>query len=303
MVKLFLKLGAKSYKNINGQTPLDLAKDKWTRLELTTLNSEALHCADVNIIQLIEKGHDVNERTTIFGEPPLHKAVDAKPNLNISTIRTILDYNADVNMIDYNGWTALHHAAFKGDFEACAELIRNGANVNAYSTSIKTPLHLAANYNHPEIIHLLAQSGANLEGISNDEFLKYSTNKHSIVAENVAPLLLAAKKGNIECFELLLKLGAYFYTKDIRKWNCLHYATYCGHLNLIRLILRLDYEQNGLRNMRNTHGHPPEFLCGSLKAKLLYEEIWEPPEGMEEGEGDQQVDDMDQANEDDQNAA
>ena len=210
----------------------------------------------------MDKGEDVNKRLTIFGQLPLHRAVESKDSNNTATIKTLLDYDAEVNLIDYNGWTALHHAAFKGDFEACVELIQNGANLNAYSTSMKTPLHLAAFYNHPEIVHLLVTNGASLEGISNDEFLQYSTNKHSILAENVAPLLLAAKRGNIECFELLLKLGSYFYTTDIRKWNCLHYATYHNHLPLIRLILRLDYEQNGLRQMQNAQGNIPQHLCG-----------------------------------------
>ena len=198
LVKHYLKLGAKINKNINGKTPLDLAKDKFTRHALTNLNKEAYVCADDNVIQLIEKGDYVDQRYTIFGVPPLHKAVSSQKAENVETIKTILEYDANINLIDYNGWTALHHAAFKGDYEACVELIRNDANVNAYSTLIKTPIHLAANYNHPEIIHLLATNGANLEGISNDEFLQYSTNKNSILAENVAPLLLAAKKGNIE---------------------------------------------------------------------------------------------------------
>lgn len=220
----------------------------------------------------------MDRRLSIFGEPALHKAVDSNGANRILTIKTLMDYEADVNLIDYNGWTALHHAAFKGDVESCRELIENGANVNAYSTSMKTPLHLAAFHNHPEIIHLLVTSGASLEGISNDEFLQYSTNKHSILSENVAPLLLAAKRGNIDCFELLLKLGAYFYTTDIRNWNCLHFATYANHLKMIKLILRLDYQQNGLRNMLNTQGNIPQHLCGCLKAKLLYDEEWEPEE-------------------------
>lgn len=234
----------------------------------------------------MDKGEDVNKRLTIFGEPPLHKAIDSSLKSNIGTIKTLLDYDADINLIDYNGWTALHHAAFKGDFEACVELCENGANVNAYSTSMKTPLHLAAYHNHPEIIHLLVTNGASLEGITNDEFLQYSTNKHSILSENVAPLLLSAKRGNIECFELLLKLGAYFYTRDIRKWNCLHYATYHNHLNMIRLILRLDYEQNSLRHMINSRGNTPQHLCACLKAKLIYDEVWEPAEDCDQMDED-----------------
>lgn len=291
LVSNFLKFGAQICKNFNGNAPLDIAKDKFTRRALTNLNEEAFKWLDDNITELIENGEDVNKRLTIFGIPPLHKAVDSEIKENTTTIRTLLDYNADINLMDYNGWTALHHASFKGDLIAWAELIQNGANVNAFSTSMKTPLHLAAYYNHPEIIHLLAQNGANLEGITNDEILHFSTLKHSILAENVAPLLHAAKRGNIEWFELLLKLGAYFYTTDIRKWNCLHYATYHNHLNMIRLILRLDYEQNGLRNMKNKRGNIPQHLWGCLKAKLIYDEVWQP-----EDYGEDEVDDTEANN-------
>lgn len=282
LVSKYLKYGAEINRNSHGHTPLDLAKDKFTRKALTNLNVEAYNCADSNLIQLMEKGEHVDQRYTIFGEPALHKAVDSTKQERISTIKTLLDYAADINLIDYNGWTALHHAAVKGDIESSLELIENGANVNAYSTSMKTPLHLAAYHNHPEIIQILVNAGASLEGISNDEFLQYSTNKHSIVSENVAPLLQAAKRGHIECFELLLRLGASFYTSDIRNWNCLHYATYHNHLNMIRLILRLDYENNNLRNMKNTGGNIPQHLCACLKAKLIYDEIWFPEEHNED---------------------
>ena len=289
LVSNYLKFGAQIWRNINGKTPLDIAKDRFTRKALTNLNEEAFRCLDDNITGLVEKGEDVNKRLTIFGQPPLHKAVNSGLKQNIVTIRTLLDYNADINIMDYNGWTALHHAAFKGDLNACAELIQNRANVNAFSTSMKTPIHLAAYHNHPGMIHLLAQNGANLEGITNDEILHFSTLKHSILAENVAPLLLAAKRGNLECFELLLKLGAYFYTADIREWNWLHYATYHNHIDMIRLILRLDYEQNGLRNMKNKRGNIPQHLCACLRAKLIYEEVWIPAEyaedDMEETDG------------------
>jgi ankyrin repeat protein len=46
--------------------------------------------------------------------------------------------------MDSNGWTALHHAAYLGDFESAEILIHNKAKVNAYSNQQKTPLHFAA---------------------------------------------------------------------------------------------------------------------------------------------------------------
>jgi len=118
LVSHYLKHGAKNNRNINGKLPLDLAKDRFTRKALTNLNNESFKCADDNINELIDKGEDVNMRLSIFGVPPLHRAVDSNKKDNTRIIKILLDYDADVNQIDYNGWTALHHSAFKGDFDA-----------------------------------------------------------------------------------------------------------------------------------------------------------------------------------------
>jgi ankyrin repeat protein len=49
------------------------------------------------------------------------------------TLEAIFQCNADVNVIDSNGWTALHHAAFTGDLSSLELLIKAGANINAVS--------------------------------------------------------------------------------------------------------------------------------------------------------------------------
>ena len=56
--------------------------------------------------------------------------------------------NADINSIDSNGWTALHHASYNGDIKSVDQLIEAGANFNAFSNQFKTPLHFAAMNNH-----------------------------------------------------------------------------------------------------------------------------------------------------------
>lgn len=79
-------------------------------------------------------GSKIDDRKSIFGEAPIHKAVlsfeDAKPD----TLKTIIeDCNANVNNIDSNGWSALHHAAYIGDIDSARTLIAANANVNAFS--------------------------------------------------------------------------------------------------------------------------------------------------------------------------
>lgn len=79
---------------------------------------------------------------------------DMKPD----TLKTIIDdCNANVNNIDSNGWSALHHAAYIGDLESARTLIKADAKINAFSNQNRTPLHLAALNDHVELIELLLE--------------------------------------------------------------------------------------------------------------------------------------------------
>ena len=71
---------------------------------------------------------------SIFGEAPIHKAVLSEEEEKQSALAAIIEEcHANVNNIDSNGWTPLHHAANTGDYDSAALLIENGAKVNSYS--------------------------------------------------------------------------------------------------------------------------------------------------------------------------
>jgi ankyrin repeat protein len=44
-----------------------------------------------------------------------------------TTLKAILDNNADINNMDSNGWTALHHAAYNGDMKSVETLLNSKA--------------------------------------------------------------------------------------------------------------------------------------------------------------------------------
>jgi len=48
-------------------------------------------------------------------------------------LKTIIESKANVDNMDSNGWTALHHAAYNGDLQSAEILLQSRANVNAYS--------------------------------------------------------------------------------------------------------------------------------------------------------------------------
>ena len=51
-------------------------------------------------------------------EAPIHKAVLSKDLKKKQALETIIDCKADMDILDSNGWTALHHAAYTGDLDS-----------------------------------------------------------------------------------------------------------------------------------------------------------------------------------------
>ena len=107
-------------------------------------------------MHLINCGEDINGKKSITAKAPIHSSIDytvkAKDD---SMLKTIIKCGADLNIVDANGWTALHHACEKGDIKVIEILISENVIVNAYSNKGYYPIHIAALNNHPSIIRYL----------------------------------------------------------------------------------------------------------------------------------------------------
>jgi ankyrin repeat protein len=126
---------------------------------------------------------------------------------------------------------------------------------------MKTPIHFAALNNHAEIINFLVSKGAKIEGISNKEVQRFAPPNSAIIMDNISPLLIASRKGHTPSFELLLSLGANLHETDVREWNCLHFAAYNGHSNLVKKIIQIDSPENVLLKQKNKQEHLPFDIC------------------------------------------
>ena len=76
----------------------------------------------------------------------------------INCHRILLDNGANVDALDYQGFTPLHIASKAGNEDICSLLIEKNASPNIKGHRSKTPLHKAK---HPKIVQLLVQNGAN----------------------------------------------------------------------------------------------------------------------------------------------
>ena len=95
------------------------------------------------------------------GMTPLMWAVRAE---NMVKIRSLISDRADVNAVDRDGWSVLHHAADTcvQSSEAMETLISSGARVNAEDQEGSSPLLYASQIGAYKCVQSLLQHGANI---------------------------------------------------------------------------------------------------------------------------------------------
>lgn len=125
----------------------------------------------------------------------------------------------DVNTLNNRHRTALHFASDHSYIDIVNILISNGADVNIRTNMGETALYLSTwvTYNHPNIMQLLINSGANLS-TSNECF-------------GWTPLHFASMNGNYRAVKLLINNGSPIDIQDSQGQTALHHAAdaeYCS---------------------------------------------------------------------------
>ena len=115
---------------------------------------------------------------------------------------------------------ALHMACSVGSIDVARLLINRGANVECRNGLNQTPLVVAAEFNHSEIIKFLLEEGsADIEARDKD---------------GMTSLLKASSKGNIEAAQMLGRNNADVYAVDQvgnYLFQSLYHGLHCPTLN------------------------------------------------------------------------
>ena len=142
---------------------------------------------------MVNCGEDIDGKASIIGQAPIHKVVlsATAEHEKQTALEQIFKCKAELDIVDSNGWTALHHAAYaKNDEELLAVqlLVGQGANIKVISNQFKTPLHFAALQNNPKVLQFLLEACKTAE-----ECLKYMMAEDE---QKCTPLHLACKNGS-----------------------------------------------------------------------------------------------------------
>jgi Ankyrin repeats (3 copies)/Ankyrin repeats (many copies) len=114
----------------------------------------------------LEMGAEI-DRCSGSGEAPLHVAA---ANSSLHMLQLLLDRGASLKVRDRYGCTVLQQACRAGSLDVVTLLLQKGADLESLQnnaedaftntlSSISTPLQLAANYGHSEIVRVLLEAG------------------------------------------------------------------------------------------------------------------------------------------------
>jgi len=135
----------------------------YSRPLVAALAGEHFQTADL----LRHNGADLHIRGA-FGATPIQSAAN---HGNLEVVRKCIEYDADINAEDEDGWTPLHDASTGNNFKdgsVLRLLLGHVADVNVRTKDGWTPLHLASHNGKLEVVGLLLEHGADVEVKDND---------------------------------------------------------------------------------------------------------------------------------------
>ncbi|UCE65836.1 MAG: ankyrin repeat domain-containing protein [Candidatus Zixiibacteriota bacterium] len=186
----------------------------------------------------------------------------AAENGDFKTLRELLTKYPDMKDVKINGgWTLLHIAL--SSRETVEYLIKIGADIEAKSGALWTPLHRQAYAGHKDGVELLLEYGADIEAktsfgitplmstirwdrVEVTRLLLHKGAKVDPVTElGRTPLIISAIEGNSEMAMLFLENDADMSIKDNNyKMTALHFAALFGQLDIVEALLNNGADVN-----------------------------------------------------------
>ncbi|NXN99463.1 INVS protein, partial [Rhinopomastus cyanomelas] len=246
-----------------------LERNKFGTIPSDSQGATPLHyAAQSNFAETVEvflKHPSVKDDSDLEGRTSFMWAAGKGSDDVIRTMLT-LKLDIDINMTDKYAGTALHAAALSGHVSTVKLLLEHNAQVDALDVMKHTPLFRACEMGHKEVIQTLIEGGARVDLVDQDGHsplhwaaLGGNADVCQILIENKinpnvqdyagrTPLQCAAYGGYINCMAVLLENNADPNIQDKEGRTALHWLCNNGYLDAIKLLLGFDAFPNHMEN-------------------------------------------------------
>ncbi|MBN2891701.1 MAG: ankyrin repeat domain-containing protein [Bacteroidales bacterium] len=192
--------------------------------------------------EIISAGANINQKIA-DGKTALITACDSYQGDSVlvaKLVKLLLENGAKPNQNGKDKDGAIHYAAMYGHFEAVKLLIEYKANINSKGAYGRTALiYASASSGSLEIVKLLIENGANIKA-KND------------AGENALFDLITREKANTEVADFLIEKGININLSIKSYGTALHWAAFCGRLNIVKLLLDKGAKFNTKNDLGNT---------------------------------------------------
>ncbi|KAM6138072.1 ankyrin repeat and SOCS box protein 3 isoform 1-T2 [Phoenicopterus ruber ruber] len=212
--------------------------------------------------KLIKQGYSVDVPDN-RGWMPIHEAAAHNSSECLRLLVRAAPSDDYINSKTFEGMCALHLSARHGSLESVRVLLEAGADPNEVTTEATTPLFLAVENGHADIVKFLLQHGANVKGLHSwsgwnslhqasfqgcTEIMKILLEKGaSKECEDdfgITPLFVAAQYGKLESLRLLVSHGADVNCQAKDRATPLLIAAQEGHAECVELLLSKGADPN-----------------------------------------------------------
>ncbi|CAM2862814.1 ankyrin repeat domain-containing protein [Legionella worsleiensis] len=227
----------------------------------------ALHLAclagNYSIVQLLLNA-PMHADTTFspLGHTALHLTAEQD---NLEIFKLLIQHRANPEKENDHSFNALHIAAHFGQLEIARFILEIAPQlINVVTrTHFISPLYLAAENGHLELVNLFLQKGAEPNWVSRtgytplhiaarkgflaivNRLIDASANINQIIPEGqLTPLYLAAEKGYVDVVDRLLREGADMQLTNNADFNPVHIAVINGHLAVLERLLQENVNIN-----------------------------------------------------------
>lgn len=224
---------------------------------------------------LLAQGSDVN-KVTKKGFTPLFFALKSKVP---AAPFAIMKAGGDTNHIGPEQTTAVQMAMYQGQYGFAETLVKNGADMSAFDRNGYQLLHAAVLADQPQLVQLLIEKGAKINGESIISRVKWRYESNFKAGEHVvgprSALMLAAENGLAEMMALLVRYGADTSVRTEDGDNIVLAAAVSGSVPALTYALQLQPDVNVVNNKGLTPLHKVLYTQtgDTLRSalRLLYE--------------------------------